>query len=63
MIALKIGYIGYIVECQRLSRQHFGNRKSNKSYIIVIVECRIVPRARRLWVHVANVEYSFSGMG
>ncbi|HTV42387.1 MAG TPA: hypothetical protein VMF08_17600 [Candidatus Sulfotelmatobacter sp.] len=58
MIALKIGYIGYIAECQRLSRQHFGNTKSNKSYIIVIVEYRIVPRARRrLWARVANVEY------
>jgi len=30
MIALKIDYIGYIVECQRLSRQHFGNTKSYK---------------------------------
>jgi len=30
MIALKIGYIGYIVECQWFSRQHFGNTKSYK---------------------------------
>jgi len=30
MIAQKIGYIGYIVECQWFSRQHFGNTKSNK---------------------------------
>ena len=25
----KIGNIGYIVECQWFSRQHFGNMKSN----------------------------------
>jgi len=30
MIALKIGYIGYIVGYQWFSRQHFGNTKSNK---------------------------------
>jgi len=36
MIARKIGYIGYIVGCQWFSRQHFGNTKSYKSYIIVI---------------------------
>jgi len=35
MIARKIGYIGYIVECQWFSWQHFGNTKSNKSYINV----------------------------
>jgi hypothetical protein len=48
---LKVGNIGYIVDCQWLSRQHLGNTKSNKSYIIVIAGNSVGGAKRQLIGH------------